>query len=202
MKEGLTTSSAGGFGDQFPPREPSSNPGLCVTVISTTPAGTTAALNAAKSLGKDLRARITLLSFEFVRVQSPLDQPFFLWDDLSEEDRSCVPYSPGREEEVPARICLCNNREDVLPLVLRRRALIVLGGKRRWLLTSEQKLERALRRLGHHVIFIDVGRKTGWTPNLTSFRSAGAGTSRFFLQEAGLNKQVGSRMIEMRDHES
>jgi hypothetical protein len=201
MSEGLRPNSPTGFAEQFPVREPSSNPGLCVTVITTTPTGTAAALHAAKSLSKDLGARITLLSFEFVRIRSLLGEPSFIWDYTPEGDGLCVPGSPGQGEDVQARTCLCNNREGDLPLVLRRRALVVIGGKRRWLPTREQKLERALRRLGHHVIFINVGSETGRASKEPSLRLSGKAERLFFNKEAAFQEYVGSRMIQRRDHD-
>jgi hypothetical protein len=157
MKEGLKSRLPGFSGGGFSSREPSSNPGLHVTVISTTPVGTAAALNAAKWLGKDLGARITLLSFEFVQFDSSPDQPPLISECLPVPNVLSVSSSGGQAPDVECRICLCHEIEADLPLVLRRRALVLVGGKRRWWSTREQKLEKALRRAGHHVLFIDIG---------------------------------------------
>jgi hypothetical protein len=159
MKEGLKSNLPGFSGGNFSSREPSSNPGLCVTVISTTPVGTAAALNAAKWLGKDLGARITVLSIEFVQSHESPDQPPLISDCLPLPNYLCGSSSGPQAQDVEFRICHCHDLEGDLPRILRRRALVVLAGKRRWWSTREQNLESALQRLGYHVIFIDIGSK-------------------------------------------
>ena len=137
-----------------------SDPGLCVTVISTTPEGTTAALNAARSLAKDLGVRITLLKMEVVPLRIPLDQPSVSLDFVTQQECSRVLEPSTREVDLNIRTCLCHDRDLCLRRLLRRRALVVIGGRRRWGFTREEKLEQILRQLGHHVIFIDNGPKS------------------------------------------
>jgi hypothetical protein len=159
MKKGPTPNCTGSHGGHSASRTSSSDPGLCVTVISTTLEGTTAALDAARWLAKDLGARITLLTMQVVPVRFPLDKPPVAPDFTIKQQRSLLFPSVTRED-VTNRICLCRDRDDGLRRVLRRRALVVIGGRRRWWLGGEERLEQALRRLGHHVIFVDSGHKT------------------------------------------
>jgi hypothetical protein len=160
MKEGLKSNLRGFSVGNCSSREPSSNPGFCVTVISTTPVGTAGALNAAIRLGKDLGARITLLSFEPVRFHTFPDQPPLISDSIPVPNYLRTPDPPGQPGDVEFRICFYRDVDGDLPRVLRRPSLVVLGGKRHWWATREQRLEKALRRLGHHVIFVDLGSKT------------------------------------------
>jgi hypothetical protein len=136
---------------------------LCVTVVPTTQEGTTAALNTAASLAKDLDAKIVLLKVEVVPSRFPVNKPPVTLDFTLKQQRSLLLHSSASDEDVAIRICLCRDRDQCLLHVLRRRALVVIGGRRRWWSSSEEKLEHALRRLGHHVIFIDVSHKTDWT---------------------------------------
>jgi hypothetical protein len=137
-------------------RVSSSVPRLCVTVIATTQEGTTVALNAASSLARDLDAKIVLLKVEVVPPRFPVNDPPVPLDFIVEQQRTALLHSIARDEDVAIRICLCRDRDQCLLHVLRRRALVVIGGRRRWWTSTEEKLEHGFRRLGHHVIFIDV----------------------------------------------
>jgi hypothetical protein len=179
MKEWITRSSARSRDGQDTSREPSSGHGLCVTVISTTPEGTTAALDAARRLGKDLDAQITLLRVEVVRFDLPLEQPPLVLDRDTEQRDLLAPRSCAHEEQVKVRICLCHDIEGDLQRVLRRRALVLIGGKRHSGSTREERLEKAVRRLGHHVIFIDAGQKVGLALQGALQPSLGSDASQF-----------------------
>jgi hypothetical protein len=162
----------------------SSGPGLCVTVIATTEEGTTAALNAARWLATDLDARITLLKMEVVPISLPLYRPPVSLKFTIEQQHSLVRRSSAREEDVDIQIRLCRDCDGGLQRVLCRRALVVIGGKRHWWLSGEERLERVLRRLGHHVIFVDAGQKTDGTSHSNSFPvSLGTGAGQFRKQE-------------------
>jgi hypothetical protein len=163
---------------------PDAGPALCVTVIATTEEGTTAALNAARWLATDLDARITLLKKEAAPIRLPLDRPPVSLEFTINQQHSLVRRSSAREKDVEIQIRLCRDCASGLQRLLRRRALVVIGGKRHWWLSGEERLERALRRLGHHVIFIDVGQETDWTSPSNSFPvSPGSGAKQFRKQE-------------------
>jgi hypothetical protein len=158
-----------------------SNPGLCVTVIATTPKGTTAALNEARRLATDLEAHITLLKLEVVPSRFPLDKPPISLDTITREQCSLVLQSNAREENVTVRVCLCRDRDLSFRQILRRRALVVIGGKRHWWSSNEERLEQALRRFGHHVIFVDMDRRTDQTSR-GNFPLSLRGAGRFHEQ--------------------
>lgn len=157
---------------------------LCVTVIATTEEGTTAALNAAKWLAGDLDARITLLKIEVMRIRLPLYRPPLSLIFSINQQHSLVRRSDAGEEDVNIQIRLCRDFDSGLQGVLRRRALVVIGGRRHWWLRREERLERALLRLGHHVIFIDVGGKTKQTSQSNSLPIfVGSGAGQFRMRE-------------------
>lgn len=146
----------------------SSGARLCVTVIATTAEGTTSALNEARRLARDLDAHITLLKIEVVPFRFPLDKPSVSVDSTIKQQCSLVLRSSAREEDVTIRTCLCRDQEACLRTALRRRALVVIGGSRHWWMSREERLERALHRLGHHVIFVDVDRRSNGVRKATS----------------------------------
>jgi hypothetical protein len=192
MKKSPTPKSNGihGAGQTSPV---SSALGLCVTVIATTEEGTTAALNAARWLATDLDARITLLKMEVVPIHFPLYRPPVSINFTINQQHSLVRRSGALEEEVDIQIRLCRDWDSGLQRVMRRRALVVLGGRRHWWLSGEEKLERALRRLGHHVIFIDVGQKPERTSRSNSFPvSLACGPGQFRKQEGAAESIWGS----------
>jgi hypothetical protein len=158
--------------------------GLCVTVIATTEKGTTAALNAARWLATDLDAKITLLKMEVVPIRLPLYRPPVSLKFTIRQQHSLVRQSGAREEDVDIQIRLCRDCGSGLQRVLRRRALVVIGGKRHWWLNGEERLERVLRRLGHHVIFVDIGQKLDRASHSYGFPvTLGSGVGRFRKQE-------------------
>jgi hypothetical protein len=139
------------------------NSGLSVTVIATTERGTTAALNEARMLAKDLDGHITLLKMEVVPARFPLDKPPVSLEFATKQQCSMVLQSSAREQDVTVRTCLCRDRDLSLRRVLRRRALVVIGGRRHWWLSREERLEKVLRGMGHHVIFVEAGSKINGT---------------------------------------
>jgi hypothetical protein len=158
MNERPASGYPGSFSVRGVFRTPTSAPGLCVTVIETTAKGTAAALNTAKWLAQDLDARVTVMKMEVVPLSFPLDKPSVSFD-LATKQRFLVPETRVLEQDdVSIRLCLCHDRDGGLQHAFRRRALVVIGGRRHWWSSGEERLEQALLRLGHHVIFVDICR--------------------------------------------
>src|ERR1700680_4719760 len=111
---------------------------LCMTVIATTAEGTTSALNEARRLAGDLDAHITLLKIEVVPLRFPLDKPPVSLDFTIKQLCSLVLRSSAREKDMTIRTCLCRDRDACLRSALRRRALIVIGGRRPWWISREE----------------------------------------------------------------
>jgi hypothetical protein len=133
----------------------SSDPRLRVTVLYTTTEGTLAALRAAGSLARNLGARIALVETEIVPFHFPVDRPPVSIDFLERRHIALVSESGIQAEEVHIEIYLCRDRMQCLRKVLNTPSLVVIGGRRHWWSSREQELERLLRALGHHVIFVD-----------------------------------------------
>jgi hypothetical protein len=171
------------------------NSRLNVTVIATTQKGTTAALNEAWKLAKDLNAHITLLKMELVPPRFPLDNSRVSLDFTTKQQCSLVLQSSARELDVTVRAGLCRDRNISLQRILRRRALIVIGGKRHWWLTGEERLEKALRGMGHHVIFIEVGSRTDWTAKSRLPIALGHRPGQFRKQAGAAECILGSEVL-------
>ena len=136
---------------------PQFDPGLQITVVYTTPEGTLGALKAAGALAKDLNARVGLIVTEVVPFRLPLDQPRVSVEFLKERQDDLVSRAEIESQEIKVQICLCRDRKHTLHQLLPPRSLVVVGGRRNWWSSREQRLETFLARLGHHVVFVEVG---------------------------------------------
>jgi hypothetical protein len=177
---------------------------LNVTVIATTERGTTAALDEARRLAQDLNARITLLKIEVVPTRFPLDKSPVSLDATTRRQCSLALESSSIEQDVTIRSCLCRDRDFSLQRIFRRRALIVIGGRRHWWLSREEKLEKVLRSMGHHVIFVELDSKANWTRqggssaafrDRTSQSRKKVGTTESLLGSEALRRNDAGRLI-------
>ncbi|MGH9444614.1 MAG: hypothetical protein ACRD3O_02615 [Terriglobia bacterium] len=131
-------------------------PGIRLNVVFTTREGTLAALMTASTLApRNLQAAIRVLIAQVVPFALPLDRPpvspsFFA--------QLCRGMAARCEEaaELTVEVYLCRCRRRALRHMLTPHSLVVVGGKKRWWRTREQKLARMLSSDGHDVIFVDV----------------------------------------------
>jgi hypothetical protein len=126
---------------------------LNVTVVFTSVASTLAALRKAGALANCLGGHITLLVLQVVPFPLPLTSPPVLLDWNERRFRVIANESPV---ETIVRIYLCRDGLAALRTVLSPRSLVVVGGRKRWWPTAEQRLTRQLRRAGHEVIFTET----------------------------------------------
>ncbi len=138
---------------------PPLDPGPRVTVVYTTPEGTLGALKAADTLAKDLNARVGMIVTEVVPFRLPLDQPRVPVQFLQDRQDDLVSKAGIESQEIRVQICLCRDRKHALHELLPPRSLVVIGGRRNWWSSREQRLETFLARLGHHVVFVEVRAK-------------------------------------------
>jgi hypothetical protein len=136
--------------------ESEEEPRLSVTVVHTTPAGTVAALRAAALLAKNLDVRLGLIMTEVVPFRLPIDQPRRSVEFLKQLQENLVAEAGLESEEILVQICVCRDTRETLGRLLPTPSLIVLGGRRGWWPSREQRIETFLSRLGHHVVFVDL----------------------------------------------
>ena len=134
---------------------PDADPSLPITVLYTTREGTLAALKASAVLARDLEVALGLLITEVVPFRLPLDRPRVSVEFLKRRQEALVAEAGLEGGEISVQICICRDTKETLGRLLPAPSLIVLGGRRRWWPTREQRLETFLARLGHQVVFID-----------------------------------------------
>jgi len=141
---------------------------LEVNVIFTDQASTAAALACARSLARDLGARIHLQYAVAVPFQLPLERPgvsvAFLQEQLSEvlADLEKDGFDPR------AHLYLCRDRGRALRQALKPNSLVVIGGRKRWWPTPESRIAGALRAKGHRVIYVDSKAPAALEPAMIS----------------------------------
>jgi hypothetical protein len=126
---------------------------LNVAVVFTSTSATLAALKEAGALADSLSARITLVVPQVVPFPLPLESPPVLLDFSEQRFQQIAADSPV---ETTVQIYLCRDRMETLRSVLPRRSVVVIGGRRRWWPSREQRLARQLQRAGHEVIFTET----------------------------------------------
>ena len=126
---------------------------LEVFVVFTDTPGTLAALQTADRLAKRLEARLRLVMPYEVPYALPLTAPAVPVGFLEGQLRTLASEVPM---EIAAQIYLCRDRRRTLRVVLKARSLVIVGGRKRWWPTPEQRLARALNKDGHHVIFAEL----------------------------------------------
>ncbi|HTC94219.1 MAG TPA: hypothetical protein VK699_12335 [Terriglobales bacterium] len=143
------------------PSSPDSDPRLRVTVIFTTPEGTLAALRTARDLARNLGFRISLVIAEVVPFHFPLDRPPVSIDFLKQRSLALVSKSDVEAEQVNIELYFCRDRKQCLQRILVPNSVVVIGGRKQWLIRRERKLEAFIRSHGHRVISVDTKFKSG-----------------------------------------
>ena len=144
-----------------PPRSPERSSDLEVNVLFTTERGTRWALRTAGNLARQLSARIRLVVIQVVPYALPLDHPQVSTNFVQDRCRSMAAECTD-VTEIRISVYLCRHRWKALQRVLSANSLVVVGGRRRWWATADQRLAKALEYQGHHVIFAELrsGRRS------------------------------------------
>jgi hypothetical protein len=123
---------------------------LNIAVVFTSVESTLAALKEAGNLANSLGARITLVVPQIVPYPLPLESPPVLVEFNENRFRVMATKSPV---ETSVHIYLCRDRFQTLTSVLKPGSIVVLGGRKRWWPTKDERLARQLRRAGYEVLF-------------------------------------------------
>jgi hypothetical protein len=126
---------------------------LDVNVIFTTWPGTEAALCTASHWCCCLGARILLWSPHIVPRRFSLTVPPVSTAFMQQRLQSLV-VACCKDLEVMIQVSLCGDSEQCLLNVLELDSIVLVGGKKCWLPTQEQKLASLLQSCGHRVLFI------------------------------------------------
>jgi hypothetical protein len=134
---------------------------LEVNVIFTDREETIAALKTAKSLARDLGARIRLLAAIVVPLRLPLDQPQVSVQFMEQLLQDLMIQTEQDESEMTVELYVCRDWFEALSRILHPDSLIVLATRRRWWTTPTSRLAQALRAQGHRVALVDSKRPGG-----------------------------------------
>ena len=114
---------------------------------------TDALLQRAAVLTSGLNARLTLVAVQTVPYAAPYGCPSavraHLVERLADLARRCpVPVNP--------RLVLARGRAEGFGCLLKPDSIVLLGARKRWWRTREEKLARGLARDGHKVVLLHV----------------------------------------------
>jgi hypothetical protein len=139
-----------------PPAPPDlSDRRLELKVIFTDLPKTAAALAAARTMARDLGARITLMVPRVVPYPLPLAEP-----DVPVEFTERLLESIA-DDDTTIEILLCRDRNETLRRAVPPDSLVIVGARKRrwwtcWLLSRERSLARLLRHDGRRVLVVTV----------------------------------------------
>ena len=124
-----------------------------INVVFTDTDGTLAALKLAGNLACNLGARIHLHVPQVVPLHFPLMRPP-ISIAFTEQRLLELAYRGAQGPlETAVHLYLCRNKRQCLLKALKPHSLVVIGGRRRWWPTAENRLARLLRSKGHQVLF-------------------------------------------------
>jgi hypothetical protein len=123
---------------------------LNIAVVFTSVESTLAALKEAGNLANSLGARIKLVVPQVVPYPLPLETPPVLVEFNENRFRVLASESPV---ETSVQVYLCRDRFETLASALKPGSIVVLGGRKRWWPTKDERLARQLRRAGYEVLF-------------------------------------------------
>jgi hypothetical protein len=139
--------------DQYSPpvisKSSGTNPKLEVIVVFTSVEGTVAAMHRTAALLKGLNGHISLLDFQTIPHQLPLENPP-VSSDFTEHRLLAI--TNASSVDTTAHVFLCRYPLEALTSVLKAGSLIVMGCRKRWWPTWETKLARKLRQAGYQII--------------------------------------------------
>jgi hypothetical protein len=126
---------------------------LPVFVVFTSIDRTLKALEKACELAMPLQTRIEILAVQTVPFALPLDDPSVPFEFLVKRLGEMAARFPG---QIKISAYLCRDLLEALKRVLNRDCLVVLGVRKRWWPTSDERLARKLRDAGCHVILVET----------------------------------------------
>ncbi len=135
----------------FPKRD-ETNRRLEIVVVHSSVQATLTALTRAADLAKGLNARLRLVMMNVIPYPLPLDRPPVRRDF---NERRLVEIASASPIETTVHLCMCRQRLETLIALLRPHSLVVIGGRKTWWPTKEEKLARELRRAGYEVILAE-----------------------------------------------
>jgi hypothetical protein len=160
-----------------PPEAPADGSGerrFEISVVFTSLEATAESMRIASGLAKGLNAHISLIATQVVPYPLPLDHPQVSREFCERGLRELANESPV---DTTVSLYLCRDRLATLGTVLKRDAIVIIGGRRKWWPTREKRLAGEIRRSGHEVIFAEMTRGSCARPVRPQSRLVGSRTS-------------------------
>lgn len=140
-------------------------PGPTVHVIGTTIDATREALIAACALARGLSGRVAIFVCKLSSDYGSADEEYKRAErELRRLAESCVPSASVLS-------CICERPIDVAQMFLPPGFVVIGGAAGRWWPTAEERLARALAKLGCHVTFVHVAAAPFVSPLIAAARS-------------------------------
>ena len=125
------------------------NPELEVNVVYTRLPGAAETLHAASGLAHGLGARVTVHVPQVIPYPLELKAPPV---SVQFAEQQLLALAGEQPVETTIQMYLCRDLTETIRRVLKPDSVVVIGGRKRWWPTPEQRLAAILRRDGHHVI--------------------------------------------------
>jgi hypothetical protein len=123
-----------------------------VVVIFTSTKRTLRALEKANELAENLQTKIMVVAAQVVPFPMQLDQPPVPFEFVIKQFASAVANLDGIRI-VPY---LCRDQFEAYKRILRRNSPVVIGIKKRWWSTREERLARKLQRAGFNMVLVET----------------------------------------------
>ena len=124
-------------------------PELEVNVVYTRLPGAAETLHAASGLARGLGARVTVHVPQVIPYPLELKAPPV---SVQFAEQQLLALAGEQPVETTIQMYLCRDLTETIRRVLKPDSVVVIGGRKRWWPTPEQRLAAILRRDGHHVI--------------------------------------------------
>ena len=134
-------------------RECAPGAALELKVVFTDARATKAALGLAGRIARDLNARFCVLAPLVVPHRIPIEQPPVSPGHVRQQILSAL-AGVTSENEIRVQLCVCRDDYECLRELLPPGSLVFVGGRSSWPGSRDRRLERALRAMGHDVVFV------------------------------------------------
>jgi hypothetical protein len=128
-----------------------SGSGLPVLVIFTSINQSLKALEEASRLAKSLESEIEIVAPQTVPFELPLDNPRVSFAFLVRQLEEMAAQFPVHIKISPY---FCRDLPEALKRILNRNCPVVMGVRKRWWPTRDERVARKLRRVGYNVILV------------------------------------------------
>ena len=127
-----------------------------ITVLWTTEEGTLAALKTANSLARHTGLSVTLATVVIVPPAAALDRPRDFVNFLEQRAVHLLSATDIHNQKFTVQTWFCRDQHKGIRQALGNLSLTIIGGRKKFWPTDEQKLEMWLQRQGYPVVFADA----------------------------------------------